>query len=117
MVLLEKFKALGMAASWDSCGSVKQKSFRDSGIPAEYSSFVHDCSGSASENCRLVKVLQSNSCVHDCKYCMNTCKNRKFELEPMELAMGFDSLARKGFVTDCSLVLLFPAMQILWRKK
>ncbi len=97
MALLDKFKALGMAASWDSCGSVKQKSFRDAKIPAEYSSFVHDCSTS-SESCRLVKVLQSNSCIHDCKYCVNTCKNKKFELEPMELAKGFDFLASKGFV-------------------
>jgi predicted DNA-binding helix-hairpin-helix protein len=97
MTLLEKFQTLGMAASWDSCGGVKQKSFRKAKIPEKYSPFIHDCA-STSENCKLVKVLQTNACSHDCKYCINSCSNKKELLEPEELARGFNSLKKQGFV-------------------
>ncbi len=97
-MLLKKLQALGIAASWDSCGGVKHKSFRKAGIPAGFSYFVHDCSGT-SEDCRLMKVLQSNKCVHDCKYCFNSSHGgMKTELSPAELAKSFSSLASKGFV-------------------
>jgi len=96
-MILEKLKILGNAASWDSCGGVKQKSLRKAGIPADFADFVHDCSGT-SESCRLMKVLQSNKCVHDCKYCANTLPGKKAELIPEEIATSFMALARKGFV-------------------
>ncbi len=98
MPLLEKLQLLGNAASWDSCGGVKQKNLRKAKIPASYSNFVYDCAAS-SEPCRLMKVLQSNSCIHDCKYCVNSaCKSGKAELAPIELAKSFDSLQRQGYV-------------------
>ncbi len=98
-MLIEKLQRLGTAASWDSCGGVTQKSVRKSGIPPNYSSFVHDCSAS-SEKCRLMKVLQTNTCEHDCRYCVNsTCSQRKQSLEPKELAGSFMSLVRQGYVT------------------
>lgn len=97
-VILEKLKKLGSAASWDSCGGVKQKSMRKSGIPASYASFVHDCSNT-SESCRLMKVLQSNKCIHDCKYCVNSsCSGSKAELAPEEVAKSFVSLNKSGMV-------------------
>ncbi|MDP2973594.1 MAG: helix-hairpin-helix domain-containing protein [Candidatus Diapherotrites archaeon] len=96
--MLEKLRLLGNAASWDSCGGVKQKNLRKAKIPASYSSFVYDCAA-GSEPCRLMKVLQSNSCIHDCKYCVNnSCKSGKAELAPIELAKSFDSLQRQGHV-------------------
>jgi predicted DNA-binding helix-hairpin-helix protein len=96
MLVLEKMRRLGMAASWDSCGGVKQKSLRKSKIPAGYASFIHDCSATA-EQCRLVKVLQSNACIHDCRYCVNSsCRQRKVELEPEEIARAFNAFARQG---------------------
>ncbi len=98
MQVLEKMRRLGMAASWDSCGGVKQKSLRKSKIPAGYASFVHDCSATA-EQCKLIKVLQTNACIHDCKYCVNSgCRHRKVELEPEEVARGFNAFARQGMV-------------------
>jgi predicted DNA-binding helix-hairpin-helix protein len=98
MDTLEKLQRLGAAASWDSCGGVKQKSFREAGIPADYAPFIHDCAAT-SEQCRLVKVLQSNSCIHDCRYCVNSgCGQRKVELEPEELAHAFMAFARQGIV-------------------
>jgi predicted DNA-binding helix-hairpin-helix protein len=77
---------------------VKQKSFRKAKIPMELENIVYDCSAS-SEQCRLMKVLQSNSCIHDCAYCGNTCKNQKKEsIEPLELAQSLNLLDKKGFV-------------------
>ena len=97
-MLLEKLQKLGAAASWDSCGAVKQKSLRKSKIPAKYNSFVHDCSGT-SESCRLFKALQSNSCTHDCRYCINSsCRQRKVSLKPQEVAQTFVSLAGKNYI-------------------
>ncbi|MEM0360517.1 MAG: radical SAM protein [Candidatus Diapherotrites archaeon] len=97
-MLLQKLQVLGIAASWDSCGGVKQKSFRKAGIPLEFSPFIQDCAAT-SEKCRLMKVLQSNKCIHDCKYCVNSISNGlKKELEPKEIAESFSLLARKGFV-------------------
>ncbi|MDD5163105.1 MAG: helix-hairpin-helix domain-containing protein [Candidatus ainarchaeum sp.] len=96
-MLLEKLRVLGNSASWDSCGGVRQKSLRKVHIPAELENIVYDCSNT-SENCRLMKVLQSNSCIHDCNYCANTCKSRKEELEPIELAQSFNFLEKKGIV-------------------
>ena len=97
-MLLDRLQRLGAAAAWDSCGGVKQKSLRKAGIPMEYSNFVHDCAATA-EKCRLMKVLQSNKCIHDCKYCANSgaCRT-KAELDPKELAQSFGSLVKKGFV-------------------
>lgn len=98
MQTIEKMQRLGSAASWDSCGGVKQKSLRNAGIPADYASFIHDCSAT-NENCKLVKVLQTNECIHDCKYCVNNCgKQKKLELEPEELAKGFMAFAKRGIV-------------------
>ncbi len=98
MAILEKLQLLGNAASWDSCGGVKQKSMKKAGIPASYSGFVYDCANSA-EPCRLMKVLQSNSCIHDCKYCINNSSRKgKAGLEPIELAKSFNSLEKAGYV-------------------
>ncbi len=98
MQTLEKLQKLGMAASWDSCGGVKQKSLRKAGIPASHADFIHDCSNT-NENCKLMKVLQSNSCIHDCKYCVNNSgKQKKLEFEPDELARSFTAFERAGMV-------------------
>jgi predicted DNA-binding helix-hairpin-helix protein len=51
--------------------------------------------------CLLFKVLQDNTCMHDCKYCINnSCKKRKAEtLEAKELANSFDFLRKEGLAT------------------
>ncbi|MBN1941394.1 MAG: helix-hairpin-helix domain-containing protein [Candidatus Diapherotrites archaeon] len=98
-MILDKLKVLGNAASWDSCGGVKQKSLRKAKIPVHLEKIVYDCA-QTSEKCRLMKVLQSNSCIHDCNYCFNShCKQRKETLQPMELAKSFNSLEKTGMVT------------------
>ncbi|MFA5126274.1 MAG: hypothetical protein WC462_04710 [archaeon] len=49
--------------------------------------------------CLLFKVLQDNSCMHDCKYCINTTCKEKVSLEPKELADSFEGLWKKGYTT------------------
>jgi predicted DNA-binding helix-hairpin-helix protein len=153
-MILEKLQKLGMAASYDSCGGTKEKSFREYGIPHEYQNFIYNCTQS-SENvfvnrtmngrnkyksriseklyerkevsvqdknelwnkmsrvlptseqkslnkpnkCLLMKVLQDNTCVHDCNYCVNTTCKEKVTLEPNELATSFEYLWNKGYTT------------------
>jgi len=151
-MILEKLQKLGMAASYDSCGGGKEKSFREYGIPYEYQNFIYNCTQSSenvftrkvmdsanrnksnkklyekeivSENdkkelwnkmsrvlptskreelnksnkCLLMKVLQDNTCVHDCKYCVNTTCKQKVSLEPKELADSFEYLWKNGYTT------------------
>jgi len=46
-----------------------------------------------------MKVLQSNKCIHDCGYCVNSGScTKKMELQPKEIAQTFGSLRRKGIV-------------------
>jgi predicted DNA-binding helix-hairpin-helix protein len=156
-MILEKLQKLGLAASYDSCGGGKEKSYREYGIPYEYQNFIYNCTQS-SENtftrkvmesanygknnstnsskklyekevvpeetkkelwnkmskvlptserkelnkpnkCLLMKVLQDNTCVHDCKYCVNTTCKQKVSLEPKELANSFEYLWKKGYTT------------------
>jgi predicted DNA-binding helix-hairpin-helix protein len=90
---LEKLKLLGGAAKWDSCGSGIKRRERST-IPAELQNIVYDCAPTG-EDCRLMKVLQSNSCVHDCKYCVNGRKGKKARLEPKEAADLMEFLYQK----------------------
>lgn len=151
-MILEKLQKLGMAASYDSCGGAKEKSFREYGIPYEYQNFIYNCTNS-SENvfvkkmvqngkginsnkklyekeelseevkkeawrkmskvlptsknealnkpnkCLLTKVLQTNSCMHDCAYCVNTTCKEKVSITPQELANSFEYLWKNGYTT------------------
>jgi len=151
-MILEKLQKLGMAASYDSCGGSKEKSFREYGIPYEYQNFIYNCTNS-SENvfvkkmiqhgrgnktnrklyekeniseeikkeawkkmsrtlptseheslnkpnkCLLTKILQTNSCMHDCSYCVNTTCKEKVSITPLELANSYEYLWKKGYTT------------------
>jgi predicted DNA-binding helix-hairpin-helix protein len=148
-MILEKLQKLGMAASYDSCGGGREKSFREYGIPYEYQNFIYNCTNS-SENvfvkkmvsdkrqnkklyekeeiseevkkeawekmsrvlptskndslnkpnkCLLTKVLQTNSCMHDCAYCVNTSCKEKVSITPNELATSFEYLWKNGYTT------------------
>jgi len=154
-MILQKLQRLGMAASYDSCGGTKEKSYREWGIPYEYQNFIYNCTQTTenvfvngatnrdgkykaskekalyekhetteeekkdlwgkmkqalpeSENarlnkpnkCLLMKVLQDNTCMHDCKYCVNSgCKNHKEKLAPKEIADSFLHLHKQGYLT------------------
>ena len=153
-MILEKLQKLGMAASYDSCGGAKEKSFREYGIPYEYQNFIYNCTnssenvfvkkmikrGKGKENiqnkklyekeeineeikkeawkkmsrtlptsqqeslnkpnkCLLTKILQTNSCMHDCAYCVNTTCKEKVSITPLELANSYEYLWKKGYTT------------------
>jgi predicted DNA-binding helix-hairpin-helix protein len=89
---MEKLKLLGGASKWDSCGSGVKRRERST-IPQELQNIIYDCA-STGEDCRLMKVLQSNSCVHDCKYCVNGKAGKKAKMEPKETADIMDFLFR-----------------------
>lgn len=154
-MILQKLQRLGLAASFDSCGGTKEKSYHEWRIPQEYQNFIYNCTQTsenvfvnrctsrngkykASKNqplyeqhitseeekkelfenmkgflgesknprlnkpnkCLLMKILQDNTCMHDCKYCINTtCKNHKEKLEPKEIADSFLHLHKQGYLT------------------
>jgi len=49
--------------------------------------------------CLLTKVLQTNSCMHDCAYCVNTTCKEKVSITPLELANSYEYLWKKGYTT------------------
>ncbi|UCE12616.1 MAG: putative DNA modification/repair radical SAM protein [Candidatus Heimdallarchaeota archaeon] len=48
----------------------------------------------------LFKVLMTNHCIYDCKYCVNNCSNAKTKVmfEPVELARAFMGLYIRNYV-------------------
>lgn len=85
MADLEKLKFLETAH--DVCGGGKKECDID---------FIYDAT-SPRGSCPIMKVLQSNACSHDCKYCVNSTKTRtkNMHFEPDELARTFIGLQRQ----------------------
>ncbi len=99
MNTLDKIKVLGAAASYDTvCGSPRAMN-RSSSLFDSVKSCIYK-SRSENYNCNLFKVLMSNRCSYDCKYCINSsCSQRKLaEFEPKELADTFLELNKRGLV-------------------
>lgn len=101
MNTIEKIKILGMGSYYDKCGTnagckpIKNK------IRDEYAHAIYKASGgNGKRSICLFKILQSNACSYDCKYCANsTCSERKaVSLEPEEIASTFARLERQGYV-------------------
>jgi len=53
---------------------------------------------SKSTQTQLLKILLSEKCSFDCKYCKNRCSKRGVSLKPEELCRLFNHLVRKGAV-------------------
>lgn len=93
MSLYEKISILGPGAKYDTCGP------RDLGnttkIPGVYiAKMANGCS------CRLFKVLQTNACKNNCKYCaFRKDRDTKREIAtPDEMASAFMEVKRKRLV-------------------
>ena len=100
MNTLQKIKTLGTAANYDTvCGSPRSTKIANDSLTDTVSSFIYK-SRSENYDCRLFKVLMTNKCKHDCRYCANRCSRQKnlTEFEPDELADVFQDLRRKGLV-------------------
>ncbi|MFA5333088.1 MAG: putative DNA modification/repair radical SAM protein [Candidatus Nanoarchaeia archaeon] len=101
MSTLEKLRILGEAGKYDICASSSSKrATSTTGIgnpssPGICNSFTPD-----GRCITLFKVLFSNSCTHDCKYCQNSnnCNKQKAIFEPEELAKIFMNLYVKNYV-------------------
>ncbi|HDP74254.1 MAG TPA: putative DNA modification/repair radical SAM protein [Candidatus Woesearchaeota archaeon] len=102
MNITQKVSILGEAGKWDVCASSnslrKVKTQDRIGNPSSCGichSFTED-----GRCISLFKVLMTNSCSFDCKYCQNSisCSGPKAMLEPEELAKAFMSLYIRNYV-------------------
>ena len=103
MSLLAKLEILGAAAKYDTCASTAStrrvvKTTGYIGIPTRSGlchSFLPD-----GRCITLLKVLYTNKCIHDCRYCFNsscTIRNRT-SFEPQELVRLFINLYLRNYV-------------------
>ena len=80
MEVLDKLKILADSAKYDascsSSGSTRKN--KNNGIGnGDVSGICH--SWGADGRCiSLLKILFSNSCMYDCKYCINRCSNNEY---------------------------------------
>ena len=104
MELLDKLTILSDAAKYDAActSSSVRRGFRPGMIGNTTSSIAGCChSFSADGRCiTLLKVLMSNCCVYDCKYCVNRHSNdtRRASFSPKELAELTIGFYRRNYI-------------------
>lgn len=94
MNTLEKLRILGSGAKYDtSCGGDNRKKNPEIPTHGIYNAIAYG-------KCMpMLKVLQTNSCIHDCRYCVNSCKKEnRATFEPVELSNLFGNFLQKGYV-------------------
>lgn len=104
MNTLEKVHILGASAAYDRCGcEVSANEAKKRGklrriLPA--ADGIYHATMSSGQKTMLLKVLQSNECVNDCRYCANRCEREKTRtsFESEELANLFLTYLSKGYV-------------------
>lgn len=94
---LEKLKVLGESAKYDLCNYVSGniETYAEGKIPGVYNSI------SPTGQCiPIFKVLMTNKCSNDCKYCINSAKSKldRYEYEPEELSRLFLDYYNKRYV-------------------
>ena len=104
MELLDKLAILSDAAKYDAaCTSSGVKRRFEAGKIGNTSSSIAGCCHSFSADGRcvtLLKVLLSNACVYDCKYCVNRRSNdtRRATFTPRELAELTIGFYRRNYI-------------------
>jgi len=89
-----KLRILSDSAQFDLCDYNADEKQGNPNLPGIYYSSAKGC------KVPLFKVLLSNKCANDCKYCIN-CSKRQFtriELKPMELSKIFMDYYEKRYV-------------------
>ncbi|MDD4178604.1 MAG: putative DNA modification/repair radical SAM protein [Candidatus Margulisbacteria bacterium] len=99
----QKLEVLGAAAKYDICASTSIKSGRPTGRDTIGSHAPAGICHSYTPDGRcvsLLKVLMTNSCRNDCKYCVNRVSNdfERSSFEPEELANIFIELYRRNYL-------------------
>ncbi|MBQ9392927.1 MAG: putative DNA modification/repair radical SAM protein [Oscillospiraceae bacterium] len=104
MDLLEKLAVLSDAAKYDAaCTSSGVRRGYQAGMIGNTSSSIAGCCHSFSADGRcvtLLKVLLSNACAYDCKYCVNRRSNdvRRTAFTPRELAELTIGFYRRNYI-------------------
>ncbi len=103
MNTLEKLQVLGGGTKWDVCtpAQTSRRLKAEGRIGAPYRAGVCRSFTPDGKCVSLLKVLQTNRCVHDCKYCVHSTvcrKEKKTELEPNELSKLFMSMYVGNYV-------------------
>lgn len=104
MELLDKLAILSDAAKYDAaCTSSGVRRGYRAGMIGNTSSSIAGCCHSFSADGRcvtLLKVLLSNACVYDCKYCVNRRSNdtRRASFTPRELAELTIGFYRRNYI-------------------
>ena len=104
MELLEKLTILADAAKYDAaCTSSGVRRGSRPGMIGNTSSSLAGCCHSFSADGRcitLLKVLMTNYCVYDCKYCVNRCSNDvpRTAFTPEELAELTIGFYRRNYI-------------------
>lgn len=91
MNTLEKLKVLGGGTKWDICTPAETTRVpkTECRVGAPYEAGVCRSFTPDGRCVSLLKVLNTNSCVHDCKYCVHSTSSKKKTItmfEPKELA-------------------------------
>lgn len=97
--LLEKLSTLDEGTYYDACGwSGHSRARADELLLQFLSSNIYHIS-TPRGSCALLKTLYTNICSFDCKYCINSVRNRMtYSYTPEELAKLFHLLCSKGLV-------------------
>jgi putative DNA modification/repair radical SAM protein len=100
MNVLEKIRILGSAGKYDICASTSscRKIKTNDRIGNAVSSGICHSFTPDGRCVSLFKVLYTNKCSFDCKYCPNNCPGRKVSFEPEELARVFINLYIGNYV-------------------
>ena len=104
MDTMEKLEILTDAAKYDAaCTSSGAHRSSKAGYIGNTSSSVAGCCHTFSADGRcvtLLKVLMTNRCVYDCKYCVNRCSNdvRRTAFTPRELAELTIGFYRRNYI-------------------
>ena len=90
MEILDKLKILADSAKYDaSCSSSgSNRKNKNNGIGNGHVSGICHSWGADGRCISLLKILFSNSCIYDCKYCINRCSNsvKRATFTPEEVA-------------------------------
>ncbi len=95
MNTLKKMKVLSDSAQYDLCDYVNDHKTSNSNLPG-----IYHATGANGCKVPLFKVLMTNKCVNDCKYCVNQSKRNftRLELNPEELATVFLNYYNNSYV-------------------